>query len=325
MKSFLSSTKGKVIAAGITVLLIAAVVLLIVLNSTGYRSIQIADLNGTTKITAGLSVTEAVKGQNLRSGNAVSVGEGSDLTLALDSDKHVYAAERTEFRLEAFGKAGKNSKTIIYLEEGSVLNEIDEKLLDSETYVVNTPNSTMAVRGTTFGVSVSFDEDGFCYTVVDVIEGEVVVTELDEDGNPTDRVETLLADESTEIITKIERDDSGSTKSDSSSSETDFEYHDEKVFDDPEAIAVQNAIEAYFNGAALDTTNFDRVTSLYIAGNCAVVELDGYRYGKGSDIDIYPNDQTEENRTIEVAYSYRFESQTEKKKPLITRLKILNF
>ncbi len=76
MKSFLSSTKGKVIAAGITVLLIAAVVLLIVLNSTGYRSIQIADLNGTTKITAGLSVTEAVKGQNLRSGNAVSVGEG---------------------------------------------------------------------------------------------------------------------------------------------------------------------------------------------------------------------------------------------------------
>ncbi len=200
MKNFLSSTKGKIIAGAVTLALIVGVVVLIILLNTGYRSIRVADLTGTSRVTSMLSVSDAFKGQNLVSGDNVEVLEKSSLTLALDSDKHVVASENTKFSVEAFGAEGKDSRTIIHLEKGTISNEIDNKLLPSESYVVESPNASMSVRGTIFTVNVFFDNKGLCHTSVEVKEGIVELTEKD-----TEKVKTLNAGQSANVVSRSER------------------------------------------------------------------------------------------------------------------------
>ncbi len=283
MKNFLSTVKGKVIAGAVTLAVIAAAIIVIVLLNTGYRTISVDDLTGVTTITAGKSVSEAFKGQNLKSGSYVFVEEASDLTLALDTDKHVYAGEFTGFSLEAAGKPGKDSRTVIRLDEGSVLSEIDEKLSTDESYVVESPNATMAVRGTIFTVSVNYDEEGLCHTLVEVEEGTVEVTEKDENGDPTDEVQTLEAGGKTEVISLVinrnDEDDNpggGDFPPDNDLPPEDMEF----VYQDPEALAVEAALETFLNGGELDTANFDRVTDLEIYGRVAFVTLDHLYVGR---------------------------------------------
>ena len=213
MKNFLSSTKGKIIAGAVTLLLIAGVVVLIILLNTGYRNIRVADLTGTSRVTSMLSVSDVFKGQNLVSGDNVEVFEKSSLTLALDSDKHVAASELTKFSVEAFGAAGKDSRTVIHLEKGTISNEIDNKLLPSESYVVESPNASMSVRGTIFTVNVFFDNAGLCHTVVEVEQGVVEMTDKD-----SGKVKTLNAGESAEAISRVENDDNSVINSGNSTS-----------------------------------------------------------------------------------------------------------
>lgn len=299
MKSFLSSTKGKIIAGAVTLVVIAAAIVTVILLNTGYRSIRVEDTSGTSKVTSENGVIDAFKGQNLKSGDKVSVREQSFLTLALDSDKHVIANELTKFRLEATGVSGKDSRTVIRLETGSITNEIDNKLLPTESYVVESPNALMSVRGTIFTVTVFFDGEGLCHTVVEVSEGVVEVA--DKQGESPVRI--LNAGEKAEIVSGGDNDNNDpppaennenlpstdnaenslSTDNGDNQSSTNPEppiLHD-PVMRDPDTIAVEQAIEAYLNGGALDTANFDRITRLELYGNSAFVILDGYRYGRG--------------------------------------------
>ncbi len=284
MKTFLSTVKGKVIAGAITLAVIAAAVVTIVLLNTGYRTISVDDLTGVTTITAGKSVSEAFKGQNLKSGSYVFVKEASDLTLALDTDKHVYAKELTGFSLEAAGKPGKDSRTVIRLDEGSVLSDIDEKLAADESYVVETPNATMAVRGTVFTVTVSYDEEGLCHTAVEVEKGTVEVTKKDENGEPTDEIETLEAGGKTEVISLVinrNEDDDNPGGGDLPPDDDLPPEYIEVTYQNPEALAVEAALETFLNGGELDTADFDRITWLEIYGKVAFVTLDDQFGGKG--------------------------------------------
>ncbi|MBP1562519.1 MAG: leucine-rich repeat protein [Oscillospiraceae bacterium] len=231
MKNFLSTTKGKIIAGAVTLALIAGVIVLIILLNMGYRNIRVADLTGTSRVTSMLSVSDAFKGQNLVSGDNVEVFEKSSLTLALDSDKHVVASELTKFSVEAFGAEGKDTRTIIHLETGTISNQIDNKLLPSESYVVESPNASMSVRGTIFTVNVYYDNNGRCHTAVEVKEGTV---ELTEKG--TDKVKTLNAGESASVVSRVENIENSSVNSSGNSggngsyspvSDFEYKYNDE--------------------------------------------------------------------------------------------------
>lgn len=231
MKNFLSTTKGKIIAGAVTIAVIAGVVVLIILLNTGYRNIRVEDLKGTSQVTSLMSVSEAFKGQNLVNGDKVEVFEKSSLTLALDSDKHVVANELTKFSLEAFGVAGNDSRTVIHLENGSISNEIDNKLLPSESYVVESPNASMSVRGTIFSVDVFFDGEGLCHTVVEVEQGVVEMTDKD-----SGKVKTLNAGDKAEVISRVENNDNSSVNSGGNSGGnvsyspvSDFEYRNSSL------------------------------------------------------------------------------------------------
>ena len=194
MKSFLTTAKGKAIAGIVTLAVIAVVAIVAVISSRGYRTIAIEELNGTTRVSNNSTTEDAYVGQHLKSGDDVKVEKSSDLTLGLDSDKYVYAKENTHFWVEAQGKSD-NTRTIIKLDEGSALCRIDNKLKDTEAFQIDTPNSTMSVRGTVFKTETSIDSTGDRYTCVDVFEGAVNIQVKMENGQNTSENRTIGAGE----------------------------------------------------------------------------------------------------------------------------------
>ena len=132
----------------------------------------------------------------LKSGDTVRVDAGS-MTLKLDEDKYVYVEENTEFKLIAQG-TDENSKTKIELTKGAITNEIQNKLSTESSYEVNTPNATMAVRGTVFRVEVTYDEAGVCYTKVSTLEGKVASRLVYADGTVSEQ--EVLIEHGYEVI-----------------------------------------------------------------------------------------------------------------------------
>ena len=137
------------------------------------RTVLTEDLHGTVTATSDAGTMNLVQGDKLVSGQDVATEDASDLTLLLDTDKHVYAEEKTRFNLEATGVPG-STKTLLKLTEGTLRSVIDNKLGPEETYEVTTPNAAMAVRGTDFTVTVK-NVNGDCITTVKVDSGIVNV------------------------------------------------------------------------------------------------------------------------------------------------------
>ena len=179
---FLKTTKGKVVtlASGAGVIAVG-IAIAVLMQGSGYRSIAVNVLEGTVNVTGEKNNGNAYVGQNLYSGDDVTVASASSLTMCMDGDKYVYADADTHFSLEA-SKPNDDSRIKINLDAGSELNELKNKLADGESYVVDTPNSTMSVRGTTFRVTVYKGEDGLWYTLLEVIDGTVEVALKTEDG-----------------------------------------------------------------------------------------------------------------------------------------------
>lgn len=169
---------GAVAVAGVA---IGAV--LILGGEKSFRNISVLEAIGKVQVRREeiSDVIDAYENMNLIAGDNVSVGETSELDLKLDEDKYVYIEENTQMWLEADGTA-ENSKTIIHLSDGAVLNRLDNKLSDESIYEVDTPNSTMSIRGTVVLVRVYTDENGVVHTDYEVPEGTVVITLHSTDG-----------------------------------------------------------------------------------------------------------------------------------------------
>ena len=106
-----------------------------------------------------MGTMEAYEGMRLESGDRITVGADSWLKIKMDEDKYALVEPGTILRLEASGSST-DSKTVLHLEAGAVSSRLESKLSDGASYEVNTPNSTMAVRGTVFRVEVTIDENG---------------------------------------------------------------------------------------------------------------------------------------------------------------------
>lgn len=137
------------------------------------RSIVVSDVNGSVIISHGNGEKlEAYEGMNLFDGDDVVVSMSSNVTLNVDSDKHIFADENTHFWLTATGSEDKTN-TLIHLDKGSVLCDIKEKLDDDETFDIQTASSTMCVRGTVFRVCLLTGKDNSVFDLVEVYDGKV--------------------------------------------------------------------------------------------------------------------------------------------------------
>lgn len=178
--------KGKklwIVIAAIAVVAVITVCLILLLSKKdeAYRLIKVFEMNGKATVSRdGIGDIDAYNNMVLESGDTVFQNQGY-MTLKMDEDKYVYVEENTKFTLVAKGDSV-NSKTTIELEQGAITNEIQNKLSDDAVYEINTPNSSMSVRGTVYRVYTYTGEDGIKYTVVAVFEGKVTTKLRYSDG-----------------------------------------------------------------------------------------------------------------------------------------------
>ena len=194
-KEFIGTTKGKAIVGGAGAAVAVGIAVAVLLQGEGYRSIAVDDVRGSVDVTGETNNGQAYKGERLYSGDDVNVQKASELTMVMDNDKYVYADEETHFRLEANSDTD-SSRIKIILDKGSELNVLNSKLGENDSYEVDTPNSTMSVRGTKFRVTVYTGPDGFVYTLVEVEEGEVLTRLKTADGTYNGVEKVLTAGQS---------------------------------------------------------------------------------------------------------------------------------
>lgn len=152
-----------IIASIIGIAAVAAIVLIVVLSTKGtpndkpiedehFRSILVEKLSGNVLVNRKDKDLEAYQNMNLRSGDTITTNDTSSTILKLDGDKFVYIGENSNVNL--ISSEYDSSKTIIRVNEGSIVTEVKNKLSDLEEFGVETPNSSMAIRGTIFSVTV---------------------------------------------------------------------------------------------------------------------------------------------------------------------------
>ena len=183
-----------------TFLALLLVLLLILCGCSGekeeaYRMIQVLEVLGTVSVErVSVGTMDAYEGMRLESGDKITVGAESWLKIKMDEDKYALVEPGSVLRLEATGNSS-DSKTVLHLEAGAVSNRLEEKLSDASSYEVNTPNSTMAVRGTVFRVEVTIDEDGVSISNVSVYGGSVATHLVYPDGTvDEEHMAVLLVD-----------------------------------------------------------------------------------------------------------------------------------
>lgn len=186
-----------------TFLALLLVLVLILCGCSGekeeaYRMIQVLEVSGSVSVErTAMGTMDAYEGMRLESGDKITVGSESWLKIKMDEDKYALVEPASVLRLEASGSSA-DSKTVLHLESGAVSNRLEEKLGEGSSYEVNTPNSTMAVRGTVFRVEVAVDEDGISIANVSVYGGSVASRLIYPDGTmDSERAAVLIADGTT--------------------------------------------------------------------------------------------------------------------------------
>lgn len=173
------------------VLLITAITLILVFtlgkgnsNEDGYidsaRSIKVVQIDGSATVNDGEKDLTCFRGMNLYSGDKVCVNSDSVLVIRFDQDKYIYLGENTKINIKSEGKD--RYKTNVYVEEGKVLAEIQNKLGEDEEFFLSSNNSVMAVRGTVFGVDVVKVGNEIRQTY-SVYKGVTELTVFDKKGN----------------------------------------------------------------------------------------------------------------------------------------------
>lgn len=211
---------NKIIIITVVVLLAIVVGVIVIFNlkkDEVYRLLKVYEVEGKANVSRdGTGDIEPYENMVLESGDKVSLETGK-LTIKADEDKYIYLEDNTELVLVADGDA-KNSKTSIDLLKGAITNDIQNKLSTESTYEINTPNSTMSVRGTIYRVCV-YEIDGVKYTKVSVFEGEVVTRLRYADGTYSDKEVSVTKGKEVIIY------DDG-TKTDYVSDPTDIDYNE---------------------------------------------------------------------------------------------------
>ena len=173
-----------IIVSGIV--LLAAIIgafLLFMNKNDEYRTIQIYKIEGSAKVDRdGVGSIDAYDGMMMQSGDTVYTDKESCLYFKMDEDKFALLEPESTVHMETSGTSA-DSRTTFTLESGALVSRLDNKLSSGSVYEVNTPNSTMAVRGTVFRIEVTYDESGVSYTNVYVFDGTVECRLIFSDGS----------------------------------------------------------------------------------------------------------------------------------------------
>lgn len=168
-------------------------------HQDGYRTIQVYEVDGEVEVDRpGFGITLPYANMMLENGDKSATMEDGWLYLIMDSDKYQLAEPATRFTLEASGTS-LNSLTRLTLEQGALVTHLTKPLSEQSSYEVHTPNSVMAVRGTSFRVEVWYDEKGVSHTKLQVFEGVIKVHLLYPDGRLSEEGRLVYAGQTVTI------------------------------------------------------------------------------------------------------------------------------
>lgn len=159
----------------IPVLIVSSIMMIIyfISNADTYQSIKIFEINGEVYIEREESENNEkvtpYENMNLTSGDRIVAQGNSSAKIKLDDSKYMLIEPQSVVRVD---KASETEYSIS-VEKGAVITEIQKKLDKNSTYEINTPNATMAVRGTVFRVAISENSVGKLVTNLQVYEGKV--------------------------------------------------------------------------------------------------------------------------------------------------------
>ena len=114
--------------AGVAVVALAVILILFFTKKKEtYRTILVLETKGSVTVQRDGGSIAAYQDMRLRNGDGMNVPGSGLARLKLDDDKYVFLEENTTISLQAAGTAA-DSRTIIYVEEGNMLTEIQKKL-----------------------------------------------------------------------------------------------------------------------------------------------------------------------------------------------------
>ena len=160
-----------------------------------YRTIQVYNIEGKAWVTReNVGEMEMYANMQLQSNDQVKTEKETYVQLKLDEDKYILLEPETSIKIQAEGNA-QDSKTKIVLESGGIVNRIENELSKNSSYEIETPNSTMAVRGTIFRIKLVKDERGKIVSEVEVQDGKVEcrIVVKNEDGSTSEQMVELEA------------------------------------------------------------------------------------------------------------------------------------
>ena len=170
------------IALAVVAAIVVGAILLLGGGNDAYRTIKVYRTEGNAEVQRSGDTMKPYENMILENNDTVKTHKDGYLYLKLDDDKFLMAEAESSFKLIATGDS-ENSKTRIELECGAVTVHVTNPLSEGSTFEIGTGNSTMAVRGTSFRVSVGGEENS--QTVVEVFEGEVSTQPIGADGDPS--------------------------------------------------------------------------------------------------------------------------------------------
>lgn len=166
------------------------------------RTAKIVEVNGPCTVMREGALLNAVADMPLYSGDTFYSGIDASARIMIDDDKFLYLDPTTRINFTASGTP-EETHTLIYVETGSMLTEVKEKLADGESFDIVTPNSFMEIHGTKTLTQVVADPQGNITTSAAVLQGNVKFATVKlSDGQIVYVQEDLIAGQSLGVETE---------------------------------------------------------------------------------------------------------------------------
>ena len=123
------------------VLVFASQLLACPVHADGGREITLLELSGTCRVERGGESLAAEEGMALASGDTLITAEGGSARVRLDGDKFLYLGAASRVQITAEGTAA-CSRTVVFVESGSVMTEVKQKLSDDSSFQIVTSTSS---------------------------------------------------------------------------------------------------------------------------------------------------------------------------------------
>ena len=168
------------------------------------RTARIIEINGPCSVLREGATINAVVDMPLYSGDTFFSGVNASARIMIDDDKFIYLDAATRINFTATGTP-EETHTVIFVETGSMLTEVKEKLAEGESFDIVTPNTDMEIHGTDVLTKVTIVEgsDGEPAVETDsaVLQGGTVLNTIVADGETIMKASENMAAGSSNSIT----------------------------------------------------------------------------------------------------------------------------